>query len=185
MKDVSNQRKKPTVDSAGIDTYISTMRELSETLNMILEMATSSTNKIDKECDQFRDLCILLGQQWRQSELKQRPPKLHLVEAHLLLDMQKFRNLSNFDEGGIERLHHWWKVKARLLNPIRLWASQVKAILKRKTVETSLGVLGSIQTMLDATGRVMGPAVQKRQKLEKEKKMEVFQEGVITKLEKK
>ena len=164
MKDVSNQRKKPTVDSAGIDTYISTMRELSETLNMILQMATSSTNKIDKECDQFRDLCILLGQQWRQSELKQRPPKLHLVEAHLLLDMQKFRNLSNFDEGGIERLHHWWKVKARLLNPIRLWASQVKAILKRKTVETTLGVGGSIQKMWDATRRVMGPAVQKRRK---------------------
>ena len=142
MKDVSNQRKKPTVDSAGIDTYISTMRELSETLNMILEMATSSTNKIDKECDQFRDLCILLGQQWRKSELKQRPPKLHLVEAHLLLDMQKFRNLSNFDEGGIERLHRWWKVNARLFNPIRLWAFQVKAILKRKTVETTLGVGG-------------------------------------------
>ena len=76
--------------------------------------------------------------------------------------MQKFRNLSNFDEGGIERLHHWWKVKARLLNPIRLWASQVKAILKRKTVETTLGVGGSIQKMWDATRRVMGPAVQKR-----------------------
>ena len=163
MKDVSNQRKKPTVDSAGIDTYISTMRELSETLNMILQMATSSTNKIDKECDQFRDLCILLGQQWRKSELKQRPPKLHLVEAHLLRVMRKFRNLY-FDEGGIERLHHWWKVKARLLNPIRLWASQVKAILKRKTVETTLGVLGSIQKMWDATRRVRGPAVQKRQK---------------------
>jgi len=142
MKDVSKQRKKPTVDSAGIDTYISTMRELSETLNMILQMATSNTNKSDKECDQFKDLCILLGQQWRKSELKQRPPKLHLVEAHLWQDMQKFRNLSYFDEGGIECLHHWWKVKARLFNPIRLWASQVKAILKRKTVETSLGGIG-------------------------------------------
>jgi len=62
MKDVSNQRKKPTVDSAGIDTYISTMWELSETLKIILQMATSNTNKSDKECDQFGDLCILLGQ---------------------------------------------------------------------------------------------------------------------------
>ena len=37
---------------------------------------------------------------------------------------------------------------------------------------------------MHATRRVMGPAVQKRQKQEKEKKIEVFQEGIVTKLEK-
>jgi hypothetical protein len=77
------------------------------------------------------------------------PMKLHYLESQLWMQMAFLRTISFADEGGIERLHHWWNIVARLYAPMRNWALLSTAVVRRLAMESFGPVMNYLKGVLE------------------------------------
>jgi hypothetical protein len=175
MKDPTLTRSNPSVTHAQIDEFILGLSGICEVFLKIVNVCSDTTHRLsDEECDDFEFNCKLFGERWRKT-LRGRPHKLHLLESHLWVQMREYRIMSCFDEGSIERLHHWWLITKRIFAPIRNWQIQANAMLSRYARQNTAAVQTIINSVAAGTKRKKGQPSQKN--IEKMKqKTEVKQE---------
>jgi hypothetical protein len=79
----------------------------------------------------FEAVALEFGKRWREDLKKPVPPKLHLLESHVPLQLWRYRRFGIFGEDPIEREHHRRKKLNILFAPIRDWEKIQSAIQSR------------------------------------------------------
>ena len=155
MKESGVGRPVKEKTDAEIDEFIDTLKKACQSFDAIIMLASRTTPSLsDDECKQFEKLCKQFGAEWRKiPTMTSRPMKLHYLESHLWVQMWLFRTIAFADEGGIERLHHWWNILNALYAPMRNWQVRTTAICKRFAMENFGSVKERVKQMFAATRR--------------------------------
>jgi len=112
-----------------------------------LHIINTQDEMSENDVEFFRELAQEFGLRWRSSLKKSVPPKLHLLESHVYLQMKRFRRMGIFCEDPIEREHHRRKILNTLFAPMRDWERIQRHIMKRDNQMTESGVQ---EAMIDA-----------------------------------
>jgi hypothetical protein len=117
----------PDIDGR-IDEYFEQMRDLMFAMDYVFsECANQHHQSTDEKCLLFEKACKYIGGLWRVFLKISVAPKLHMLESHVWVQMQFFRNLVG--EDPVERWHNKDNQANRLLNNIKTFfrAELVKA----------------------------------------------------------
>jgi len=185
LQEANLKLKNPSRTPAQINAYIDGLMVLCATFDAICELASTTSQRLsDAQCDQFERLCKLFGAQWRLV-MTSRPVKLHLLESHLWVQMRELRNLAFCEEGGIERLHHWYKEKLRIFANMRNWVSKTSAIIHRFNKEKCAAVQQVVEQVAGATkrrwsGQTSSKLAEAAEKKVEEKKIKIEKASKLT-----
>ena len=149
MGDVMKSDLKKNDAAADIDqqtdNFLSDMSLLMETLDCIVSYITRpKIQATDEECDNLERTCKYFGWLWRDKLKVSVPHKLHLLESHVPISFRYLRNLGDFTEDSIERLHHQVKVYNRVYANIESWERKTQVMHSKANQARTPSVISSI-----------------------------------------
>lgn len=129
----------------------------------------------EETLEYFKEISIYFGELWRKHLQQQATPKLHLLEVHVIQDLQRLnRGLGLFAEDPIERQHKDQHQYDRLLTNIRSWKQKQHAIKSRRHADKNPEIAGTMAMIKANETRKFKPDTEmKRKQKEDDRKVQM------------
>jgi ElaB/YqjD/DUF883 family membrane-anchored ribosome-binding protein len=155
-----------------IDNFMTDMRDIMGALDCAFSYAARQhVQATDAECDSFGSLCTYIGAKWRSFFKLSVTPKVHLLESHAADQFRFFRNLGDFGEDPIERLHNIDNKFNRIFNNIKTFERAEASKLKRMSRDTTPEVTEVVGTITSLSKRKFSQTVVDRKSAAQKQKI--------------
>ncbi len=138
-------------------TFIAQMKDLMETTDLLCSIMTRFGKQTPETIEWFKRGSRYLGIKYRLYFKEVGPPKLHLMEVHLVQDLLRIGRTAIFGEDGMEREHKINAQYGRVYACIRSQERKTQAIYDRRGKYDNQEVAASIGEVDKGTKRTIGP----------------------------